>query len=158
LLNDEGDGMQVILLEKIRNLGNLGDKVSVKPGFGRNCLIPQGKAIFATEENLEKFEIRRKELEKSALEKLEAAKARADALAQLATLIVNAKAGEEGKLFGSVGAREIANALTESGFKAVKSEIIMPQGLIRQIGEYEVFIQLHSDIRVTVKVNVVAGE
>ncbi len=147
--------MQVILLEKIRNLGNLGDKVSVKSGFGRNYLIPQGKAAPATAENVAKLEARRAELEKAAEAALAAAKERADALAEL-NVIIAAKAGEEGKLFGSIGTRDVADAISAKGHKVAKSEVQMPHGLIRHVGEHEVFVQLHSDLRVPVKINVVA--
>lgn len=150
--------MQVILLEKIRNLGKLGDKVNVKSGYGRNFLIPQGKAVSATEENLKKFEARRVELEKAELESLNKAKTRGDAIEKLGQVTINAKAGDEGKLFGSIGTKDIANALINANCAVEKREIILPQGSIRMTGEYEVFVQLHSDLRVPVKVNIVPGE
>jgi large subunit ribosomal protein L9 len=147
--------MQVILLEKVHNLGNLGDQVNVKAGHGRNFLIPQGKAAPATAENLAKFETRRAELEAAAQKELATAQARADKL-QGMVLEMAVKAGEEGKLFGSIGTRDISEALTAKGTQVVKSEILLPNGVIRQVGEYEIGIQLHSDIRVDVKINVVA--
>lgn len=147
--------MQVILLEKVHNLGNLGDKVKVKPGHGRNYLIPQGKAVPATATNVAKFEARRAELEKAAQETLKAGQVRADALKEVVVTIL-AKAGDEGKLFGSVGTRDIADAITAKGVSVLKSEILLPNGVIRQVGDYEIGVQLHSDIRVDVKVSVVA--
>lgn len=147
--------MQVILLEKIRNLGNLGDNVKVRAGFGRNFLIPQGKAVPATTANIKKFEARRAELEKQAAETLAAAKKRAEGLNDL-VVTISAKAGDEGRLFGSVGTRDIAKAISDSGCKVEKSEIIMPEGLLRQTGEYEIFVQFHSDVRAPVKINIVS--
>lgn len=142
--------MQVILLEKIRNLGSLGDKVKVKPGFGRNFLIPQGKAVPATQQNITKFEARRADLERAARESLASAQARADILSQL-ILEVKTKASEEGKLFGSVGVRDVVEAITAQGHTVNKSEVQLPGGLIRQTGEYNVLIQLHSDVVASVK-------
>jgi large subunit ribosomal protein L9 len=146
--------MEVILLEKIENLGGLGEKVKVKPGHARNYLIPQGKAKFATAENLAEFEARRAELEKAAAEGLEAAEARRE---QIEGLVVNipVKAGSEGKLFGSVGTDDIAAAISEAGAEVAKREVRMPSGPIRQTGEYEIGIHLHSDVNVVVTVNVV---
>lgn len=146
--------MQVILLEKIHHLGNLGDKVKVKPGYGRNYLIPQQKAVFATPENSIKFEERRAELEKIAAANLEKAKGRADKLTDL-VIELKAKASDEGKLYGSVGTREIAEAITAKGVEVVKSEVLLPHGAIRQVGEHIVQVEMHSDIRIAVKVNVV---
>lgn len=148
--------MQVILLEKIRNLGNLGDKVKVKAGFGRNFLLPQKKAVPATAENVSRFEARRAELENNAATSLQAAQARADALSAL-TLEIKAKASEEGKLFGSVGAKDIVDAIADKGQEVVKSEVQLPNGLIRQTGEYEIMLQLYSDVMATVKLKVVAN-
>ncbi|WP_031435478.1 50S ribosomal protein L9 [Methylomarinum vadi] len=147
--------MEVILLEKIANLGNLGDKVTIKAGYGRNYLIPQGKAVAATEEKIKEFETRRAELEKAAAEKLAAAQARAEAIGKL-KVIIKQKAGEEGKLFGSIGTQNIAEAITEAGAKVEKHEVRLPQGAIRQVGEYEIDINLHSDVDVTVPVTVEA--
>lgn len=142
--------MQVILLEKIRNLGSLGDKVKVKPGFGRNFLIPQGKAVPATALNISKFEARRAELEKAARENMANAQQRADVLSAL-TLEVKTKASDEGKLFGSIGVRDVVDAIAAQGQTVNKSEVQLPGGLIRQTGEYYVVIQLHSDVVANVK-------
>jgi large subunit ribosomal protein L9 len=147
--------MQVILLERIRNLGDLGDEVNVKNGYGRNFLIPQGKAVRATPDNREQFEARRAELQAQADERLAAARARATALSE-ATVTVAAKAGDEGRLFGSVGPREIADALSATGTEVSKAEVKMPLGPIRQIGEYELELQLHSDVFATVTVVVLS--
>lgn len=146
--------MNVILLEKIQGLGNLGDSVVVKPGHGRNYLIPKGKAVSATAANLAKFEARRAELEKLAEEAFNAAKTRADALANFVVSIA-AKAGDEGKLFGSLGTIDLAKAITAQGVDVVKSEILLPNGPLRTIGEYEISIHLHTDITVPVKINVI---
>ena len=145
--------MNVILLERIANLGNLGDTVKVKAGYGRNFLIPQGKAVPATTVNVEKFEARRAELEKVAAEKLGTAEARKDALANV-TVTIQQKAGEEGKLFGSVGTHDIADAITAAGVAVEKREIRLPEGPIRQIGEHKIEIDLHSDVVTEVIVNV----
>jgi len=147
--------MEVILLEKVGKLGALGDKVTVKSGFGRNFLIPYGKAVPATAANVEQFEARRAELEKAAAEKLSAAQARAEAFADKEVTIV-AKAGDEGKLFGSIGVRDIADALTAAGMAAEKSEVRLPEGPIRTTGEFEVALHLHTDVNSTVKVVVVS--
>ena len=149
--------MDVILLEKIENLGNLGDKVSVKAGFGRNFLIPQGKALPATEANVAEFETRRAELEKRASDALTRANARAAELAEV-TVQIEANAGPGGKLFGSVGPAEVAKALTEAGVAVEKAEVRMPEGPIRAIGEEVVGVHLHSDVDVDVTVNVVEAE
>ncbi|WP_017937099.1 50S ribosomal protein L9 [Zestomonas thermotolerans] len=148
--------MEVILLEKIANLGNLGDKVSVKAGYGRNYLLPQGKATAATPENIAAFEARRAELEKAAAEKKAAAEARAAQLAEL-EVTITATAGDEGKLFGSVGTHDIADALTAAGVPVAKSEVRLPNGTIRQVGEYDIALHLHTDVEATVRVIVVAA-
>ncbi len=147
--------MEVILLEKIANLGDLGDKVTVKSGYARNYLIPQEKAVAATAEKIKQFEARRAELEKVAAEKLAAAQKRADAISQL-TIVLTHKAGEEGKLFGSIGTHDIAEAITAAGSQVEKSEVRMPDGVIRHVGEYEIDINLHTDIDVKVPVKVEA--
>ncbi len=147
--------MQVILLEKVGKLGNLGDKVAVKAGFGRNFLIPFGKAVPATAANVTDFEARRSELEAAAAEKQGGAVARAAKLAEL-NITIEANAGEEGKLFGSIGTRDIAGAITAAGVPVNKSEVRIPNGVIRELGEYEVNIQLHSDVTQTVSLSVVA--
>ena len=148
--------MEIILLEKITNLGNLGDKVSVKSGYARNFLLPQGKATRATAENVAAFEARRAELEKLAAEKKAYAESRAAELAEL-EVTITATAGDEGKLFGSIGTHDIADALTASGVEVAKSEIRLPNGAIRLVGEYDVAVHLHSDVDATVRVVVVAA-
>ena len=147
--------MEVILLEKIANLGSLGDKVSVKAGYGRNFLVPFGKAVPANKENLEAFEARRAELEKAAAEKLSGATKRATEMAEI-ELTLTAKAGDEGKLFGSIGPRDLAEAITSAGVKVAKSEIRLPEGPIRAVGEYDVAVQLHTDVAANIKVFVEA--
>lgn len=147
--------MEVILLEKVDNLGNLGDKVNVKPGYGRNFLIPGGKATAATKENIEAFEARRAELEKNAAEARSAAEARETAL-QAVSVIIKAKAGDEGKLFGSIGPADIADAVTSAGVSLEKKEVRMPEGPIRAIGEFDVAIHLHSDVNASLKVTIEA--
>tara|TARA_Y100001970_G_scaffold18585_1_gene20851 strand:+ start:305 stop:751 length:447 start_codon:yes stop_codon:yes gene_type:complete len=146
--------MNVILLEKIGNLGDLGDEVSVKPGFARNYLLPQGKAVTADDENRTIFEGRRAELEASANEKLAEANTRAEKLADK-ELSIAVKSGEEGRLYGSVGTQNIADALTAEGIPVERSEIRMPEGVIRVLGEYEIAIQLHTDVTAHIKVVVV---
>lgn len=147
--------MEVILLEKVGKLGKLGDKVNVKAGFGRNYLVPQGKAVPATAANVASFEARRAELEKAAAEALAAAQARGSKLEGLEVSIVS-KAGDEGKLFGSIGTRDIADAITATGVEVEKSEVRLPEGALRHIGEFEVDVQLHSDVTATIKLVVVA--
>ena len=146
--------MNVILLERVANLGNLGDAVKVKAGYGRNFLIPQGKAVPATPENVEKFEARRAELEQAATERLSTAEARKDAISAL-TITITQKAGEEGKLFGSVGTSDIAKAISDAGVAIEKREVRLPTGPIRQIGEHNIEIELHSDVvaNITIVVN-----
>ncbi len=148
--------MEVILLEKIANLGSLGDKVSVKAGYARNFLLPFGKATAATEDNVAAFEARRAELEKLAAEKKAAADARAEQLAEL-TVTVTANAGEEGKLFGSIGTRDIADAVTAAGVAIEKSEVRLPEGPLRTVGEFDITVHLHTDVEATIKLVVVAG-
>jgi large subunit ribosomal protein L9 len=148
--------MEVILLENIGNLGGLGDKVDVKPGYGRNFLIPSGKAVPATEDNVAEFEARRAELEATAAETLAAAAARGEALTALGSVDIAATAGEEGKLFGSVGTRDIAEALTAAGCEVDKAEVRLPEGAIRELGEFEVMIQLHAEVTASVAINIVA--
>ncbi|MDP0561393.1 MAG: 50S ribosomal protein L9 [Candidatus Endonucleobacter sp. (ex Gigantidas childressi)] len=143
--------MEVILLEKTAKLGGLGDRVTVKAGYGRNFLIPFGKAVPINKNNLETFEARRSELEKAAVVALSGAAKRASALEEI-ELTVTAKAGEEGKLFGSIGARDLAEAITSAGVAVAKSEIRLPAGPLRTIGEYDVTVQLHIDVSAVVKV------
>jgi large subunit ribosomal protein L9 len=142
-------------LEKVRNLGDLGEQIKVKAGYGRNFLIPQGKAVMATKENVAKFEERRAELEAKAAEQLAAAEARAAKLAELGTITITANAGEEGKLFGSIGAGDIADAVSAAGAEVAKSEVKLPEGSIRQTGEFELMIQLHTDVTQNISVEVV---
>jgi len=149
--------MEIILLEKVHKLGALGDRVNVKPGFGRNYLIPSGKAVSATVDNIAKFDARRAELEKQQKEAAATATARAEKLNAVSVSIAR-KAGEEGKLFGSVGTADIADAVTESGVELAKQEIRLPEGPIRSLGEIELVVQLHADVTATIKVNVVAEE
>ena len=148
--------MEVILLQKVANLGNIGDKVKVKPGYGRNYLVPQGKATAATVENIAEFEKRRAEYEAKANQLLSGAEARK---AQLdgASVTIKANASPEGKLFGSVGPRDIAEAFTEAGIALDKSEVVMGEGPLRHIGEFDVHVHLHADVDTTVKV-VITGE
>lgn len=144
-------------MEKVENLGDLGEKVSVKPGFARNYLVPAGKAKFATAANLAKFEATRAELEKNAAEAILAAeqrKARAEGL----KVVIAGKAGTEGKLFGSIGPREIAEAVTQAGLEVEKKEIRMPEGPIRTLGEFTIGLHLHTDINVDIVVTVEAEE
>ena len=147
--------MEVILLENIGNLGGLGDKVDVKAGFGRNYLIPQGKAVPATEINTAEFETRRAELEAAAAETTAAAEARAAAINELGLISIPANAGEEGKLFGSVGTRDIAEAVTAAGCDVDKSEVRLPEGALRELGEFEIAVQLHGDVSASVAVAVI---
>jgi len=147
--------MNVILLERIGNLGDLGEEVHVKGGFARNYLIPQGKAVRATNENRAVFEARRAELERVANAQLGEAQARAAKLADVAVTIV-VKAGDEGRLYGSVGTQDIADAVEALGFEIARSEVRMPDGAIRVTGEYEIDLQLHSDVTVPIRVAVVA--
>ncbi|WDE04511.1 50S ribosomal protein L9 [Thalassomonas viridans] len=148
--------MEVILLDKIAKLGGLGDKVTVKSGYARNYLLPQGKAVFASKENVEHFEARRADLEKKLAEVLKAAEARAAKLNELAEVTIASKAGDEGKLFGSIGTRDIADAITEAGVEVAKSEVRLPLGTIRETGEFDIAIHLHNDVDTTVKVIVIA--
>lgn len=147
--------MEVILLEKIANLGNLGDKVSIKSGYGRNYLVPQGKAVAATAKKIAEFEARRAELEKAAAEKLSAAQKLGNELTKLQIVIAH-KAGDEGRLFGSVGTHNIAEAITAAGIAVEKHQIRLPHGAIRQIGDYPIDISLHSDVIVTLTIKIVA--
>ncbi len=149
--------MEVILLSKVENLGNIGDLVNVKPGYGRNFLIPKGKATIANEENRVRFEARRAELEKAAAELLASAQARAAALTEL-TVSIACKAGEEGKLFGSVGTVDIAEAITTLGVEVAKSEVRLSAGTIRELGEFSIELHLHPEVNATVALEIVAEE
>lgn len=146
--------MEIILLEKIRNLGVLGDRVKVKRGYGRNYLIPYGKAVYATKDNVVKFEARRAELEKIIAEKQSQALERKKAIEAVDIVTISAKAGEEGKLFGSIGTRDIAEAFTKAGIEIEKCEIRLPTGALRMTGEYEIAVELHSDVTASVKVQI----
>lgn len=149
--------MEIILLEKIGKLGDLGDCVTVKPGYGRNYLIPQGKAVLANDANRAEYEARRTELEANAADALTAAELRAARLGELGQLTVEAKAGEEGKLFGSVGSRDIAKVVSAAGVELKKSEIRLPDGALRKLGEYEIDVHLHSSVDAVISLSVVAG-
>ncbi|MEJ2041905.1 MAG: 50S ribosomal protein L9 [Reinekea sp.] len=147
--------MEVILLEKVGKMGVLGDTVAVKNGYARNFLIPTGKAVPATADNVKFFEERRAELEKAEADKLTAAQSRADQLAEL-ELTVTANAGDEGKLFGSIGPRDVADLVAAAGIEIEKTEVKMPEGPIRSVGEYDITVQLHSDVVSAVRIIVVA--
>jgi len=142
--------MEIILLEKIGNLGAMGEKVNVKPGYGRNFLVPQGKAAPATAENIAEYEARRADLEKAAAEALAAAEARRDVLLDKVITIAS-KAGDEGKLFGSIGTADIASVISEQIVAVERNEVRLPDGAFRTVGEHDVQIQLHTDINVVVK-------
>ncbi|MGY3851421.1 50S ribosomal protein L9 [Aeromonas aquatilis] len=147
--------MQVILLDKIAKLGGLGDQVSVKAGYARNFLIPQGKAVMATKANIEAFGARRAELEAKLAANKAAAEERAAKLAELATVVIASKSGDEGKLFGSIGTRDVAEAITAAGVAVAKSEVRMGN-VLRNTGDYEVAVQLHADVKATIQIQVVA--
>jgi large subunit ribosomal protein L9 len=148
--------MNVILLDKVANLGSLGDSVNVKSGFARNFLFPQGKAVPATKANTEQFEARRAELEKKVAAELAACEARSDKVTGLGEVTIASKAGEEGKLFGSIGTRDIALAITEAGVEVAKSEVKLPEGVIRELGEFDIAIQLHPEVTASIKIVVIA--
>jgi large subunit ribosomal protein L9 len=149
--------MDVILLQKVANLGNIGDRVKVRSGYGRNFLLPGGKATVATPDNVKRFEARREELEKLAREHLSSAGERAVAMKDF-KLTITAKAGTEGKLFGSIGTSDVAEAATKAGFKVERSEVRMPNGPLRTVGEHSVGLHLHADIDVPLTVLIVAEE
>ncbi|MFT7109671.1 MAG: large subunit ribosomal protein L9 [Psychrobacter glaciei] len=149
--------MNVILLEKVAKLGNLGDKVTVKSGYGRNFLIPQKKAVPATAANVESFEARRADLEKEAAAKLATAQKRAEELKEL-ELTLAVKAGEEGKLFGSIGTRDLADLISSTGIQASKSEIRLPNGPLRTTGTFEITMQVHADVTTVLTIHVVPEE
>lgn len=147
--------MDIILLDKIANLGGLGDTVTVKSGYARNFLFPQGKAVPATKVNVEKFEQRRAELEAKIAEQHAAAQARADKIAALGEVTIASPAGDEGKLFGSVGTRDIADAITAAGVEVTKSEVKLPVGTLRETGEFEIDLQIHTDVTATIKLVII---
>ncbi len=149
--------MDVILLQKVANLGNIGDRVKVRSGFGRNFLLPQGKATLATPDNVARFEARRSELEKVAREHMTSATDRAAAMKEF-KLVIPAKAGTEGKLFGSIGTSDIAEACQKAGFKIERSEVRLPNGPLRTIGEHSVNLHLHADVDVPLTVSIVPEE
>ncbi|AHF78478.1 50S ribosomal protein L9 [Sodalis praecaptivus] len=147
--------MQVILLDKVTNLGGLGDQVNVKAGYARNFLVPQGKAVPATKKNVEYFEARRAELEAKLADVQAEAEARAAKINELGSVTIASKAGDEGKLFGSIGTRDIADAITAAGVNVAKSEVRLPNGVLRTTGDHDVSIQVHSDVFATLNVVIV---
>jgi len=150
--------MEVILLENIENLGSVGDKVNVKSGFARNFLVPQGKAQMATAANLAEFEARRAELEKAAAEALQAAEVRKQEIEALAVIEVTARVGSEGKLFGSIGVADVSDAIATLGVTVEKSEIRMPEGALRVVGEHVIDVHLYTDVDTQVTVNIIGEE
>lgn len=148
--------MQVILLNRVAKLGNLGDQVDVKPGYARNFLIPTGRAVVATKTNIDYFEMQRVEIEAKTADAISLANTRAESIRSLGTVEIRSKSGSEGKLFGSVGARSIADAITKAGIEIIKSEVRLPNGVIRNTGSHEVRLQLHSEVLVVFTVNIVA--
>jgi len=149
--------MELILLQKVANLGNIGDRVRVKSGYGRNYLLPQGKATLATPANVARFEARRAELERVATDELQRAQQRAAAIKDF-KLTITAKAGSEGKLFGSIGTADIAEAATAAGHELARSEVRLPGGPLRMVGDHVVTLHLHADVEVELPVSVVAEE
>jgi large subunit ribosomal protein L9 len=149
--------MEVILLQKVANLGNIGDRVKVRSGFGRNYLLPEGKATLATADNIARFKARRAELERMAREQLTSAEERAAAMKDF-KLVIQAKAGTEGKLFGSIGTSDIAEACSKAGFNVQRSEVRLPNGPLRTVGDHAVALHLHADIDVPLAVSIVAEE
>ncbi|MEQ1619965.1 MAG: 50S ribosomal protein L9 [Methylococcales bacterium] len=145
--------MDVILLEKVANLGNLGDKVTIKSGYGRNYLVPTGKAVPATAAKIAEFEARRAELEKAAAAKLSAAQTRANALSKLEVVITH-KAGDEGRLFGSIGTHNIAEAINKAGVAIEKHEIRLPHGAIRHLGDFEIDVAFHTDVVTKISIKI----
>jgi len=150
--------MEIILLENIENLGSLGDKVAVKSGYARNFLVPAGKAKIATAASLAEFEAKRAELEKAAAEALSAAESRKQAIEALGVITITAKVGSEGKLFGSIGTADISDAVTVAGATIEKSEVRLPEGVIRNVGEVKIDLHLYTDVDVTVTINVEGEE
>lgn len=148
--------MEVILLDKLAHLGGLGDKVKVKNGFARNYLIPNGKAVMATEANVKMFEERKAELEKKIAADLAAANERASKIAELGSVTITAVAGEEGKLFGSIGTKDIADAISAAGVAVEKREVHLDNGVLRSVGEYDIALQVHADVSAQIKVIIVA--
>ena len=149
--------MNVILLDKVENLGDIGDMVDVKPGYGRNFLLPQGKAALATKQNIAEFESRRAGLEKAAAEELDSAKSRAGLIEGM-DLVIPANVGSEGKLFGSVGPIDIADAFEKVGVEVARAEIRMPDGPIHEVGDFTIGLHLHTDVNVDINLKVVPEE
>ena len=150
--------MEVILMENVENLGSVGDKVNVKSGFARNYLVPQGKAKMATAANLAEFEARRAELEKAAAEALQTAEERKAQIEALGAIDITARVGSEGKLFGSIGVADVSDAIAALDVTVEKSEIRMPEGALRQVGEHQVDIHLYTDVDTQVTVNIIGEE
>lgn len=150
--------MEVILLDKIAHLGGLGDKVKVRNGFARNFLLPQKKAVLANKENLAKFEAQRAELEARIAAELSAATERANAIAAIGKFTIAALAGDEGKLFGSIGTHDIADAVTAAGVEIHKSEVRLPEGVLRSVGEYAIALQLHPDVKIDITLEIVPSK
>lgn len=150
--------MNIILLDKVTNLGGLGDQVVVKSGYARNFLFPRGKAVPATKANVEMFEQRRAELEAQLATEMKAAEARAEKVNALEAVVISSKAGTEGKLFGSIGTRDIAAAVTAAGVEVQKSEILMPHGTLREVGEFDIELQLHAEVTANIKLVIQASE
>lgn len=150
--------MELILLEKVHNLGDLGDTVNVKPGYGRNFLLPRGKAVPATPENKQKFEAEREELQRQAADKLAAAEARREAIDALEAVEFHVNVSPEGRLYGSISAREIAEKLTEMGYPVEKSEVDQPEGPIRETGEFTIGLMLHADVTTDIVIRVYGEE
>ena len=148
--------MEIILQDTVANLGKLGDKVNVKAGYARNFLFPQQKAVPANKANLEAFEARRANLEAKQAENLAAAQARGATLTALEVVVISSKSGDEGKLFGSIGTRDIADAITAAGVEVAKAEVKLPTGTLRDTGEYDIDLQLHSDVTTSIKVIIIA--
>ena len=148
--------MEIILLEKVRNLGALGDTVKVKAGYARNYLVPQGKAVFASEDNIAKFEKRRAELEKIAAERHAKAQERQKKLEALKSVSITVKASDQGKMFGSIGVREITDLLNEHGAEVEKREVHLSEGAIRMTGQYEIHIELDGGLTAVVNIDVVS--
>jgi len=149
--------MNIILLDKVTNLGGLGDQVVVKSGYARNFLFPRGKAVPATKANVEMFEQRRAELEAQLAADLKAAETRAEKVNALESVVITSKAGDEGKLFGSIGTRDIAAAVTAAGVEVQKSEVLMPHGTLREVGEFDIELQLHADVTANIKLVIEAS-
>ncbi|ASK78267.1 50S ribosomal protein L9 [Paraphotobacterium marinum] len=150
--------MQVILLDKIGNLGNLGDQVTVKSGYARNFLIPKGKAVMATKENVKMFDAKKAELEAKVQAVLASATEKAQQISALEVVTIKSKAGDEGKLFGSIGTKDIADAVTLAGVEIVKSEVKLPEGVIRSTGDYDITLQLHSEVSENITLKVIAED